>query len=154
MNIPSKVSQEANSLINQMGGGDRLEEVATNSYLLAASLEQMFGSGQYFQGKAQIESLSTAVEAAKDARDNVVSVTKSRTSYIDTSGVTENQVVQEYSRNAVASTLMVLWCAHGLTGMSKFEAAQEVFRTPVSQPDVRSWDSFKKILMNECRGYL
>jgi len=153
MRIEKNISEEGKSLVNRLRG-ENAEEMAENSYLLAASLEEMFGSGQYFQGRAQIESLLTAVEATKDARDNLLELEESRAGFIDTSSLSKRQAQSELVRNAVASTLMVYWCAHGLTGISRTEAARQVFQASITRSKVQNWNSFKQILARECQRYL
>ncbi len=154
MNIEKRVAEEAQKYIEEnANGGTR--QVAKESYLLAASLEDMYASGQYFHGEAQVEPLSTAVEATKDARDNVIELNRSR-GYIDTSGMTADHARAEFARNAVASTLMVFWCACGLTGMSRARATKKVFSGPdasLGKEAVKEWDIFKGALHEECLRY-
>jgi RNA polymerase subunit RPABC4/transcription elongation factor Spt4 len=155
MNIEKRVAEEAQKYVEENANGGA-KQVAKESYLLAASLEDMYASGQYFQGEAQVEPLSTAVQAAKDARDNVVELNRSR-GYIDTSGMTADHARAEFTRNAVASTLMVFWCACGLTGMSRGRATKKVFSGPgarLGEEAVKEWNIFKESLREECLRYI
>lgn len=148
-----RAKQQAESVIDECRTSGKWKEAAVESFLLADSLEKMYHSGQYFGDGTQLDSYSTALRAAEDARDNVVDLQNSRTVGVNAEGITPSQVEREYRRNMVASNIMVAWCAGGLVGESRHEAARTIFQTSVPPSAVQSWGSFKKLLEKECGTY-
>jgi hypothetical protein len=116
-------------------------------------MEKMFFSDQYFGKGSQLDSYSTALEAAEDARGNLMSLQADQTVGIDDQGLTPDQIERDYRRTMVASALIIAWCAGGLVGESRQESACTIFRTSVAPPEVQSWGSFKKLLEKECEKY-
>ena len=105
-----RARSRANAAIDECRTSGEWKEAAIESFLLADSLEKMFHSQQYFGDGAQLDSYSTALEAAEDARDNVVDLQNSRTIGVDPMKISPSQVEREYRRNTIASALMVAWC--------------------------------------------
>jgi hypothetical protein len=154
MLVEKEIKKEIESFIKSRGDRVGAEQLSKKAHYLALSLQDMFNSDQYFKGETQIPSLSKAVEAAKEARDNLLSLEETRAGAVGTSGVDRRQAESEFIGNAVASTIMVFWCAHGLNGMSRAEAADKVFQSSVTPAKLKSFDKFKHVLRQETQRYL
>jgi hypothetical protein len=154
MDVRREIQNEIESFIKSRGDRVSAKKLSDKAHFLALSIQNMFSSGQYFKGKTQIPSLSKAVEAAKEARDDLLSLEKTRAGPVDTSGVNRGQAESEFIGNAAASTIMVFWCAHGLNGMSRVDAAKEVFQSSVTSTKLKNFDSFKHVLRQETQRYL
>lgn len=146
-------SRKAETVIEECRSGGDWREAATASFLLADSMEKMFFSDQYFGKGSQLDSYSTALEAAEDAWGNLMSLQADQTVGIDDQGLTPDQIERDYRRTMVASALIIAWCAGGLVGESRQESARTIFQTSVNPSAVQSWGSFKKLLEKECEKY-
>lgn len=150
-----KAVSEADSKLNTWEKSSNWDKAATQSFLLADSLEVMFSSDRYFGEGVQIESLSTAIEAAEEARDNVFNLRSSQIFHVEAQDMSQHEIKREYKRNKVASAFMILWCARGLTGQTKVEAARQVFYSSlVTSPKIDDWSGFKQVLRKECKHYI
>ena len=146
--------QTALARARDAGAGADMNALAKESYVLAESLQKMFASDQFFEGRPRFDSFRTALQAAEDARDTLVERQKKALRETDVAlppatGHVENQ----YATRAVESALMIAWCAGGLLGKSRLESAQAAFRVPVSAEDVRRWDQFGQVLRKESKHH-
>jgi peptide methionine sulfoxide reductase MsrB len=147
-----KLARERVSKLKEKGD---LKEIARGSYVLSESLQKMFSSDQFFEKKTRFNSFRTAIKAAEEARDKLIDRRKKNIRRADIPDASASDYVgDKYVRNATESALMVAWCAGGLIGKSKYDSAQEAFRTSVSPEDVQSWERFGQVLHKESAHYM
>ncbi len=151
----SAAFRSATERAQNAGEKEDLKEIARESYFLAESLERMFSSSQFFEGKARFDSFRTAIKAAEDVRDRLIDRQKKEMQQADTVVPSvSGSVGDQYARNATESALMIAWCAGGLIGKSRYESAREAFRVPVSAEDVQRWEQFGQVLRKESEHHM
>lgn len=131
------------------------KELMRASYVLAESLKKMFTSTQFFEQRTQFDSFRTAINAAEDARDQLVDRQEQEMRQADAVVPTSSgHVGNRYVRHTVESALMISWCAGGLIGKSRHVSAREAFHVSVSADDVQSWERFGQVLRKESEHYM